>query len=91
VGTEEQILRNLRETRGARTELVSSHRISSVLDSDRIFVLDHGVITQAGTHSELLSQRFSHYWKFYEQQRMKEDLTQFSESLALGEGEVPCP
>lgn len=81
VATEELILSNLRATRGTRTELVSSHRISSVADADRIFVLEQGAIVQEGGHHELVRQRFSHYWSFHEQQRLKQDLNQFADAL----------
>ena len=37
-----------------RTTLVFAHRLSSVIDSDRIFVLDQGAIVEHGTHAELL-------------------------------------
>lgn len=37
-----------------RTTLIFAHRLSSVIDSDRIFVLEHGTIVEQGTHAELL-------------------------------------
>ena len=38
-----------------RTTLSIAHRLSTVLNSDRIYVLNHGRIIESGTHSELLS------------------------------------
>ena len=40
-----------------RTTLVIAHRLSTVEHVDRIIVLDQGVITQEGTHIELMSQK----------------------------------
>ncbi|MBA2561062.1 MAG: ABC transporter ATP-binding protein [Propionibacteriales bacterium] len=37
-----------------RTRLVIAHRISTVRDADRIFVLERGGLVEAGTHAELL-------------------------------------
>ncbi|HEX4160178.1 MAG TPA: ABC transporter ATP-binding protein [Rhizomicrobium sp.] len=38
-----------------RTTIVIAHRLSTVLDSDRIYVLDRGRLAECGTHPELLA------------------------------------
>jgi len=40
-----------------RTTLIFAHRLSSVIGSDRILVLDKGKITETGTHNELMLRR----------------------------------
>jgi ATP-binding cassette subfamily C protein CydCD len=37
-----------------RTTLIFAHRLSSVIDCDRILVLDQGRVAESGTHAELL-------------------------------------
>ena len=55
--TEEEILRDLKKIMKERTSIIVSHRISAVMDSDEIIVLDEGKIIEKGTHAELLSQK----------------------------------
>ena len=53
--TEETILQNLRRIMTNRTTIIISHRISSVKQCDEIIVLEHGQVSERGTHQYLLS------------------------------------
>ena len=50
-----------------RTAIVIAHRLSTVRNADRIFVIDAGRIAEQGTHAELLAQG-GMYRDLYEQQ-----------------------
>jgi ATP-binding cassette subfamily B protein len=51
---EHEVHCRLREIRAGRTSLLISHRLGTVRDADHIAVLVDGVITEQGTHTELL-------------------------------------
>jgi ATP-binding cassette subfamily B protein len=54
-GLNEQLLREAIDAVAEnRTLIVIAHRLSTVVDSDQIVVLDHGRVVGAGTHSELV-------------------------------------
>ncbi|MFP4105874.1 MAG: ABC transporter ATP-binding protein [Phycisphaerae bacterium] len=54
--TEQMILDALKKRRGRKTTIVIAHRLTTLQRADRILVLDHGKIVQAGTHRSLLDQ-----------------------------------
>ncbi|RFA22576.1 ABC transporter ATP-binding protein [Subtercola boreus] len=54
-GLNEQMLREAIDAVAEnRTLIVIAHRLSTVVDSDQIIVLDHGAVVGVGTHSELV-------------------------------------
>ena len=55
--TEQDILTTLRVVAQRRTTLSIAHRLSTVVDSDRILVLDQGQLAESGSHAELLRAR----------------------------------
>jgi ATP-binding cassette subfamily B protein len=52
--TEAAILADLRAVTGTRTAFIISHRVSAVMDADKVLVLEDGRIVQEGTHEELI-------------------------------------
>ncbi|HEX3808460.1 MAG TPA: ABC transporter ATP-binding protein [Rhizomicrobium sp.] len=53
--SERQIQDALGTLMKGRTTVVIAHRLSTVLDADRIYVLDSGHVVEAGTHPELIA------------------------------------
>jgi ATP-binding cassette subfamily B protein len=51
--TEAAIQRSLAQVARGRTVVVIAHRLSTVRDADRIWVLENGTVSEAGTHDEL--------------------------------------
>lgn len=54
--TEAAIQRSLSRLTADRTTFVLAHRLSTVRDADRVFVLDDGRVTERGTHEKLLGE-----------------------------------
>lgn len=52
--TDRQLRQNLKESIGDATVIMVAQRISTILDADRILVVDDGQIVGMGTHKELL-------------------------------------
>lgn len=52
--TQEQIQKAIDNLKGEYTILIIDHRLSTVIDADKIFVIDDGKIIDSGTHQELL-------------------------------------
>lgn len=52
--TDRQLRKNLKENMGDATIILVAQRISTIIDADRILVVDDGQIVESGTHQELL-------------------------------------
>jgi ABC-type multidrug transport system fused ATPase/permease subunit len=52
--TQSKIQEAINNLKGEYTILIVAHRLSTVIDSDRIFVVDNGQIIDSGSHKELL-------------------------------------
>ena len=71
--TEEKILRNLKETRNNKTNIIAAHRLSALKAADLILVLDQGEIIERGTHKELI-EKDGWYANIYRQQEYEEGI-----------------
>ena len=65
--TETIILRNLRQALQGKTLIMSTHRISQIIDADEILVLSKGQIIARGTHQQLLA-ACTYYAHVYQRQ-----------------------
>jgi subfamily B ATP-binding cassette protein MsbA len=54
--SERAVQAGLKRLRAGRTTIVIAHRLSTVMDADIIYVMDHGRIAEFGSHAELLDQ-----------------------------------
>ena len=55
--SERSILSALKEISQGHTSMVIAHRLSTVIDADRIIVMDQGAMVEQGSHRKLLAQR----------------------------------
>ncbi|MDB3901509.1 ABC transporter ATP-binding protein/permease [Flavobacteriaceae bacterium] len=58
-----------------KTSIIIAHRLSTILNSDRIFVMNQGVLVENGTHKELILKKDGYYKGLYEIQFKKEKAT----------------
>ena len=69
--TEHTIINNLNEYLSEKTAIIITHRIFSLMNFDKIVVLENGQIVEEGTHDSLMSAR-GYYFDLYEKQRLED-------------------
>ena len=69
--SEKAIQAALNEISTNRTTLVIAHRLSTIVDADQILVLEKGVITEQGTHTDLLTANglYTGMWRLQQEQK----------------------
>ena len=53
---EQEIFREFDRLRKGKTTLFVSHRLSSAVEADNIFVIKNGTLAESGTHAELMKE-----------------------------------
>ena len=69
--TENKIQKAISYLTKDRTTLVIAHRLSTILNSDKIYVIDNGLVVDQGNHEELIKNS-KIYKNFYEKQIRKD-------------------
>jgi subfamily B ATP-binding cassette protein MsbA len=69
---ERQVQEALRRLMKGRTTIVIAHRLTTVLDADRIYVMDQGRVAEQGTHGELMA-RGGLYARLYSREFSDDD------------------
>lgn len=72
-GTEEAVLKGLKQVMRQRTSIIVSHRISTIKDADEILVLKDGEIAERGSHESLLGLH-GDYYELYTKQLLAEQI-----------------
>jgi len=84
--TEERILNQILTSRKGKTNLIVSHRISTISRADLIGVLVDGELVETGGHQTLL-EKGKEYSRLYERQRLEQELELETRNDGQGEKE----
>ncbi|HUU40594.1 MAG TPA: ABC transporter ATP-binding protein, partial [Desulfatiglandales bacterium] len=73
IRTESTILNKILNMREGKTNIIVSHRLSTIKMADTIYVLKDGSLVEKGDHASLMAAR-KEYARLYEKQQLREEL-----------------
>lgn len=87
--SEKKVQLALEEVMKGRTTIVIAHRLSTVINADRIIVMDEGQVVESGTHATLLRRKDGVYRRFHDAQMAKPVDLDLNEAEAMqSEGDI---
>lgn len=66
--SEELIQRATETITKGRTSIVIAHRLATIVNADKIVVMDKGLVVEEGTHQELINKESGYYKNLYDSQ-----------------------
>ena len=69
--TEQDLFRAIHDFLSSKTTIMITHRLSTIMDSDIIYVMNNGKIAEQGTHNKLIKQQGIYYSLYTLQQSEK--------------------
>ena len=66
--TEHNLFKSIRDYLTSKTTVIITHRLSTIMDSDIIYVMNNGRIAEQGTHDKLIKRQGIYYSLFTLQQ-----------------------
>src|SRR4029077_8004212 len=87
--SEREVQKALDELGRGRTTLVVAHRLQTVVQASRIYVIENGRVAEAGTHDELIAKK-GVYYNYYARQTPERMLAPIDPKLDAPEPAVPA-
>lgn len=72
--SEKEIMKVIDRTLRSKTIISVAHKLNTILDYDRIYLMDHGNLKEQGSHEELLAKKGLYYQLFHSQNGMGREL-----------------
>ena len=66
--SEADIFEKIRQSTENRTLILISHRFNTVINMDRIIVIEHGKVVEEGSHAKLMKKKNGVYAKMFNSQ-----------------------
>ena len=67
--TEVKLQEAINHARSGRTTVAVAHRLATVMDANRILVLDGGKVAEMGSPQELIAEQ-AHFYRLYQSQKL---------------------